>query len=728
MQHKNVKISQRPVPVKRRGLPLLCRNPLRQNGFWGILKHLCFHPSCVCFSNFNKGRKNWFLRKKKWQGTQYKCLKGVFFKRNSDSNANPKKSSTLISAGIALEEIENGSTLPEETLTSNPQAKVYAEKETDKELPAFPSPQIESSACDAHFPRHIAISSEDTSALSVQTCSSLTNGRGIHSNNKAAMVAKSSYKKAHFKMPHTVNKNKKHVRSALKDKNFPLLMRITGSSLFKFAHRCRLKNLSIGRHRKAERAKYLSRISTSRQKKLREIALNFLSQCNTDSGDTVEETNSYRLLKLRKYKKPTLNKTRKHGLTHSDLEEMSSQDTSVSVEIALVETAEKDPNSEPVDQMCNIASEASGECKQTFVKKAVSPKSGKLKDDLGQLATDQIEHALVNGTGDAVSNNTDKSTGKEVGLPVSCSNPFQPPLRDHVYCKSRGSVAGDLTDESDGSESMTKVQLLTTATGDEEITELVHDYLEEFYGKYGSFIPLSENDVLENLQQVLNQDVSDRKPFIFMEIMKYQAALANAPMFNFKVSYNKHTLTLEDLSTLDSQNWLNDQVINMYGELVMDAVPNKVHFFNSFFHKQLVTRGYEGVKRWTKKVDLFSKSLLLIPIHLEIHWSLITVDMPNQHIQFYDSQGVHFRYPVENILRYLLTEAKEKGKPIFQKGWKMIVSKCIPQQNNDSDCGVFVLQYCKCLALGKPFQFSQEDMPKVRKRIYKELCECRLLE
>ncbi|KAK1168606.1 hypothetical protein AOXY_G9406 [Acipenser oxyrinchus oxyrinchus] len=275
---------------------------------------------------------------------------------------------------------------------------------------------------------------------------------------------------------------------------------------------------------------------------------------------------------------------------------------------------------------------------------------------------------------------------------------------------------------------MTKAQLLTSATGDEEITELIHDYLEEFYGKYGSFIPLSENDVLENLQRVLNKDVSDRKPFIFMEIMKYQAALANAPMSNFKVSYNKHSLTLEDLSTLDGQNWLNDQVINMYGELVMDAVPHKVHFFNSFFHKQLVTRGYEGVKRWTKKVDLFSKSLLLIPIHLEIHWSLITVDMPNQHIQFYDSQGIHFRYPVENILRYLLTEAKEKGKPIFQKGWKMIVSKCIPQQNNDSDCGVFVLQYCKCLALGKPFQFSQEDMPKVRKRIYKELCECRLLE
>lgn len=29
----------------------------------------------------------------------------------------------------------------------------------------------------------------------------------------------------------------------------------------------------------------------------------------------------------------------------------------------------------------------------------------------------------------------------------------------------------------------------------------------------------------------------------------------------------------------------------------------QVHFFNSFFHRQLVTKGYNGVKRWTKKVS-----------------------------------------------------------------------------------------------------------------------------
>lgn len=39
---------------------------------------------------------------------------------------------------------------------------------------------------------------------------------------------------------------------------------------------------------------------------------------------------------------------------------------------------------------------------------------------------------------------------------------------------------------------------------------------------------------------------------------------------------------------------------------------------------------------------------------------------------------------------------------------------------------VLCCQYCRCLSVKQPLQFSQEDMPHIRKRIYKELCECRL--
>lgn len=299
-------------------------------------------------------------------------------------------------------------------------------------------------------------------------------------------------------------------------------------------------------------------------------------------------------------------------------------------------------------------------------------------------------------------------------------------LLDHPYCKSPLDAPLECSElKVENQVAGGKSGQTASPVDDEQLSTCLSGFLDEVMKKYGSLVPLSEKDVLGRLKDVFNEDFSNRKPFINREITNYRARHQKC---NFRIFYNKHMLDMDDLATLDGQNWLNDQVINMYGELIMDAVPDKVHFFNSFFHRQLVTKGYNGVKRWTKKVDLFKKSLLLIPIHLEVHWSLITVTLSSRIISFYDSQGIHFKFCVENIRKYLLTEAREKNRPEFLQGWKTAVTKCIPQQKNDSDCGVFVLQYCKCLALEQPFQFSQEDMPRVRKRIYKELCECRLLD
>ncbi|XP_067392647.1 sentrin-specific protease 5 isoform X2 [Emydura macquarii macquarii] len=305
---------------------------------------------------------------------------------------------------------------------------------------------------------------------------------------------------------------------------------------------------------------------------------------------------------------------------------------------------------------------------------------------------------------------------------------FSAKLLDHPYCKSPLEEP-----ESTGLKSGTRKggrrnSQKVSHVADEQLATWLCGFLDEVMKKYGSLVPLCEKDVMGRLKEVFNEDFSHRKPFVSREIMKYRARHPKSSTCNFRVFYNKHMLDMDDLATLDGQNWLNDQIINMYGELIMDAVPDKVHFFNSFFHRQLVTKGYNGVKRWTKKVDLFKKTLLLIPIHLEVHWSLITVNIPNRIISFYDSQGIHFKFCVENIRKYLLTEAREKNHPEFLQGWQTAVTKCIPQQKNDSDCGVFVLQYCKCLALDQPFQFSQEDMPRVRKRIYKELCERQLID
>ncbi|XP_022519425.2 sentrin-specific protease 3a [Astyanax mexicanus] len=256
----------------------------------------------------------------------------------------------------------------------------------------------------------------------------------------------------------------------------------------------------------------------------------------------------------------------------------------------------------------------------------------------------------------------------------------------------------------------------------------VQGILDEFLQQYGSLIPIHVDEVVERLQGVFSESFSSphRKVMVQHLMQSYQRMSGTAMMKDFRVNYKRHVLTMDDLSTLYGQNWLNDQVMNMYGDLVMDAAPDRVHFFNSFFYDKLRTKGYEGVKRWTKNVDIFQKKYLLIPIHLEVHWSLVCVNVPDRTITYFDSQRTLNRRCPKHIAKYLLAEAIKRDQRDFYTGWRGLFKMNVARQNNDSDCGAFVLQYCKCLALEQEFGFGQQDMPKLRRLMYKELCQCKL--
>ncbi len=45
----------------------------------------------------------------------------------------------------------------------------------------------------------------------------------------------------------------------------------------------------------------------------------------------------------------------------------------------------------------------------------------------------------------------------------------------------------------------------------------------------------------------------------------------------------------------------------------------KVYAFNTFFVPKLTDTGYDSVKRWTKKVDIFDYELLIIPVSSVFH-------------------------------------------------------------------------------------------------------------
>ena len=68
------------------------------------------------------------------------------------------------------------------------------------------------------------------------------------------------------------------------------------------------------------------------------------------------------------------------------------------------------------------------------------------------------------------------------------------------------------------------------------------------------------------------------------------------------------------------------QIVNFYFNLIQERSGNEnflsVYVFNTFFYPKIMKDGHKGVRRWTRQVDLFTKDLILIPIHLGMHWCL----------------------------------------------------------------------------------------------------------
>ncbi|XP_037925674.1 sentrin-specific protease 1-like [Hermetia illucens] len=95
-------------------------------------------------------------------------------------------------------------------------------------------------------------------------------------------------------------------------------------------------------------------------------------------------------------------------------------------------------------------------------------------------------------------------------------------------------------------------------------------------------------------------------------------------------------ITKKDINTLTNNNWLNDQIINFYLNLIAEDNTNKpnlpkIHIMNFFFVPMLKTLGYNTVKRWTRKIDIFTNNLIIIPVHKNNnHWTLATIDLNNR--------------------------------------------------------------------------------------------------
>ncbi|KAI4528439.1 hypothetical protein GGG16DRAFT_52662, partial [Schizophyllum commune] len=201
-----------------------------------------------------------------------------------------------------------------------------------------------------------------------------------------------------------------------------------------------------------------------------------------------------------------------------------------------------------------------------------------------------------------------------------------------------------------------------------------------------------------------------------------------------------------DLSRLRPGQWLNDEVINFYGAMILGRAeaaskgkekenergegkgkrPLDIHYFNSFFWSKLVNEGYEKgrLARWTKKIDIFSKDAIILPVnHSNTHWTSAAINFRKKRIEYYDSLGSKSPMVYRHLRAYLDAESRNKKKKPFDfTGWEDYFDENAPQQENAFDCGVFSCQFMEAISRGEEtFNFEQKNMPYLRRRMVWEI-------
>ncbi|KII93665.1 hypothetical protein PLICRDRAFT_49686 [Plicaturopsis crispa FD-325 SS-3] len=219
----------------------------------------------------------------------------------------------------------------------------------------------------------------------------------------------------------------------------------------------------------------------------------------------------------------------------------------------------------------------------------------------------------------------------------------------------------------------------------------------------------------------------------------------------------REQVTDKDIARLRPCQWLNDEIINFYGQMILTrsedckenpgsksvngttapgnsrGKPLNVHYFSSFFWSKLKGEGYERSRlaKWTKKFDLFSKDVILIPVnHNNSHWTAAAINFRKKRIESYDSMNMYNRIVWKMLRGYLDAEHRnKKKKPFDWEGWEDYTNEDTPQQENGYDCGVFTCQFLESLSRGlEKFPFQQENMEYLRRRMIWEIGHAKLRE
>lgn len=179
-----------------------------------------------------------------------------------------------------------------------------------------------------------------------------------------------------------------------------------------------------------------------------------------------------------------------------------------------------------------------------------------------------------------------------------------------------------------------------------------------------------------------------------------------------------------DMESLAPEAYLSSTIMNFYIRYLQKTKPHadvdEYHFFNTYFYQKLKEAvlskqnekeaSFVRLRRWWKGVNIFEKAYIFLPIHEDLHWSLVIICIPDKEDQLgpillhLDSLGLHCSKSLFATIRKFLVEewkflrqGEVPALPISDKIWENLPRRIdeniiqVPQQRNEYDCGLFVL-------------------------------------
>ncbi|XP_043724692.1 ubiquitin-like-specific protease 1D isoform X2 [Telopea speciosissima] len=210
-----------------------------------------------------------------------------------------------------------------------------------------------------------------------------------------------------------------------------------------------------------------------------------------------------------------------------------------------------------------------------------------------------------------------------------------------------------------------------------------------------------------------------------------------------------------DIDCLAPEAFLSSTIMNFYIRYLQRPVSptgrpmGDYHFFNTYFYKKLKEAvsckksekdAFMKFRRWWKGVNIFQKAYIFLPIHENLHWSLVIIcnlekdDESGQIILLHlDSLGYHNSFDIFEDIRsflkeewkYLSEEVAAPDPSIGDRVRRNLRSKIcekiitVPQQRNDYDCGIFVLYFMERFIEEAPARLKKKDLDRFGKQWFK---------